>query len=252
MGARRGRLSESSTNKPLLAISATDRYTRVFDTLVQQGWVPLKLFTVPFDERLSNHKIVVERAAKTEILVQLSRLEADDLTDLQRRGCDVLVVVSYPWKIPDGQAFLPRAINIHPSLLPHYRGPYPQVRGLLDGQTSWGVTCHKLANRFDVGDIQAQESFAVSADECHETLDLKVQMAARRLSRRVAAHWDRLWAQAWPQGEGSYVGWRTTEERTLDFTRTATQLATQLRAFGRIERLATINEVYVHMRRAAV
>jgi len=48
------------------------------------------------------------------------------------------------------------ALNLHPSLLPRYRGPDPVARQLAAGDTTFGVTLHRLNQRFDRGDIIAQ------------------------------------------------------------------------------------------------
>lgn len=55
-------------------------------------------------------------------------------------------------------------INIHPSLLPFYRGADPVFHAILRGENKIGVTVHRLDQSFDTGDILAQESFAIEPD----------------------------------------------------------------------------------------
>jgi methionyl-tRNA formyltransferase len=239
-----------ATRPRRFALTATDRYLGVFEAFVAAGWEPVKLFTVPTDGRLHSNTAVIAKAQALKIDIQLSRLDDAALAGLAALGCELLVVASYPWRIGAWQAHMPRAVNFHPSPLPRYRGPYPLVRAILDTQTRWGVSCHKLSAGFDRGDVLAQLGFNLSEQECHESLDLKTQIAAKRLAAEVAGDVDALWAEAQPQGAGSYAGLWTDADRTLDFTRTAAQLDRQLRAFGRFECLATINGVTVHVTRA--
>jgi len=232
------------------AITLTDRYLGIFEAFLNAGWEPVKLFTAPVDGRMYHNKASVERAEKLGIPIQFSRMREDDLADLQRRRCDALVVASYQWKIGDWERYVPFAVNFHPSPLPDGRGPYPQVRAILDGHTEWGVTCHKLAPEFDTGDIVAQDRFPLAPDECHESLDLKIQFASRRLAERVANSFEPLWYVATPQVDGSYWPLFTDADRTLDFKRPIADLLRQTRAFGEHECFATINDTKVYVRRA--
>lgn len=58
-------------------------------------------------------------------------------------------------------------INLHPSLLPRYRGPNPLGHILLNGEKISGITWHQMTTKIDQGDILAQETFPV---ELHYTL----------------------------------------------------------------------------------
>jgi methionyl-tRNA formyltransferase len=233
------------------AITMSDRYLGVFEALLNAGWQPVRLFGAPTDGRLSPNRASIDRACALKIGIQLSRMSERDLKYLAEEECEVLVVASYPWRIGDWQRFLPHAINFHPSPLPECRGPYPLVNALLEKRTRWGVTCHKLAPEFDTGDILAQRTFDVDEQETHETLDLKTQMATATLARHVAQNFAALWAGATRQGEGSYAPLFSQAERTLDFGKTVEQILRTVRAFGRFECLACINEVLVHVARAA-
>jgi methionyl-tRNA formyltransferase len=231
------------------AITASDRYLGVFESFINAGWKPVKLFTVPEDNRTRHSKALVEYAQKLALDVQFSRLMESDLRDIAIKGCDILIVASYDWRIPDWNPYLKYAINFHPSLLPQDRGPYPSVQALLENKKAWGVTCHKISAEFDTGDILDQRKFPIAKDECHESLDLKTQMAAKQLASHVAANFTSLWDSAKPQGVGSYTKRWTNEDRTIDFAKTVDHILRITRAFGLIECIAKINDVTVFVRR---
>ncbi len=232
------------------AITLTDRYLPVLEALLAAGWQPVKLFTSPVDDRIFHNKLSLERAQQLDIPVQISRMLDTDLLDLNARGCDALVVASYRWRIGEWQPHLRYAVNFHPSPLPIGRGAYPVVRAILDGHTQWGISCHKLAARFDSGDILAQETFPIAADECHETLDLKTQLASGVLAGRVAANFETLWRDATVQGEGSYWKLFTDGDRTLDFHQPVERIMRTVRAFGDYECFAKVAEAQIYVRRA--
>lgn len=76
---------------------------------------------------------------------------------------DVAVVACYAERIPRAVLEIPRHgfLNIHPSLLPKYRGPAPLFWQLRDGVESFGVTVHLMDERFDSGDMAAQSQVAI-------------------------------------------------------------------------------------------
>lgn len=234
------------------AITATDRYQGVFEAFIEAGWQPVKLFTAPLNNRTEFNQSVLARAQALGIDVQLSPMQERDLQDLALRGCDLLVVASYNWRIGDWRPYLRHAINFHPSPLPEGRGPYPTVRAILEQRDCWGVSCHRLEAAFDSGPILAQESFPLAADECHDSLDLKVQMASRRLAQRVAADLPAMWAQARPQQGGSYWPRWSEEERFIDFKQPVASIARHVRAFRCVEALAEVNRVLIYVRRVVV
>lgn len=232
------------------AITAVDQYLGVFQNFVRAGWEPLKLFTSPRKCELANQQAVIAFAEQNKAAIQLSRLTERDLRELRDQGCEALIVASYPWKIPDWRPFLKYAVNFHASPLPHGRGPYPMVRAILENWDHWAVTCHRLTPEFDRGDILAMEKFPLRDDECHESLTLKIQMAAKKLATRIADQIDELWQQAKPQDGGSYWQKFSLPETVIDFQKPVATIVRHIRAFGAIESLAKINNTWLVVRRA--
>ena len=74
---------------------------------------------------------------------------------------DVVVVPGYGLLIPE--SLLERALwlNVHPSLLPRWRGAAPVERAILAGDTETGVTIHRTVKELDAGPIAAQEAFPI-------------------------------------------------------------------------------------------
>ncbi len=78
---------------------------------------------------------------------------------------DTVVVCAYGLLIPE--ALLERGLwlNVHPSLLPRWRGAAPVERALLAGDTETGVTIHETVKELDAGPIAAQRAFALGPDD---------------------------------------------------------------------------------------
>jgi methionyl-tRNA formyltransferase len=232
------------------AIATADRYLGVFDAFVNAGWNPLKLFTVPLKNELGNQQAVISYAEQHAAAIQISRMNAHDLAELREQGCQALIVASYDWIICDWRPFLKYAVNFHCSPLPDGRGPFPFVRAILEGREFWGITCHQLSPEIDKGDILCSENFPLRSDECLESLDLKTQMAAKRLATKVANNFIELWEQATPQESGSYWQKLKIEEQIIDFQKPVESILRHVRAFGAIGSLAKINNTWIHVKRA--
>jgi methionyl-tRNA formyltransferase len=232
------------------AITAVDRSLVIFDALLAEGWEPVKLFTIPPITTPHVNKDVIARAVERGIPVQVTRMGDSDLADLAQRGCEVLICASYDWLVGDWRPHLRYGLNFHPSLLPEARGPYPAFQALIEGRGRWGVTCHKLEPKFDVGDILGSEPFPLTDTDCHETLSFKTQMAFKRLTHRVARDLPRLWSEAMPQGPGTYWKRLSDDERRLDFTAPVETILRKVRAFGMTEAIAQLGGQTLYVRRA--
>lgn len=82
-------------------------------------------------------------------------------------GADIFVVVAYGKIIPRAVFALPRlgSINLHPSLLPLYRGAAPVEWAIRSGEKTSGVTVQCINERLDAGDIVLQKELPVGPDE---------------------------------------------------------------------------------------
>lgn len=89
---------------------------------------------------------------------------------------DFFVVAGYGKRIPASWLTFPNiiAINVHASLLPHYRGVFPAEWAILRGEKETGVTLLQLSPEFDTGDILTQKSLPIHSDDTHLTIYQKL------------------------------------------------------------------------------
>jgi methionyl-tRNA formyltransferase len=232
------------------AVTATDRYLNIFQTLVERGWTPLKVFTGKVDGRIHRNTAVLDYAKRLKLEVQISPLTDANLRELRDLGCEALVVASYEWRIGAWRPHLKYAVNFHPAPLPRGRGPYPVPGAILEGAATWGIACHKVEPEFDSGDVLRTVEFPLSVTEDHDSLDLRLQLAAKQLTADVADHFVDYWNAATPQVGGSYHSKWTDVERRLDFSQTVEKILRQVRAFGPLECIAILGKATLFVRRA--
>lgn len=96
---------------------------------------------------------------------------------------DLVVLVAFGQIIPKEILNLPKFgfINIHPSLLPKYRGPSPIQTAILDGQKITGVTIIKLDEKIDHGPILAQLEVEIESIDTHQSLVEKLGLIGSNL-----------------------------------------------------------------------
>jgi methionyl-tRNA formyltransferase len=90
-------------------------------------------------------------------------------------GADVSVVVAYGLLLPQEILDAPKfgCLNIHPSLLPRWRGASPIQRPIMEGDKETGITIIKMDKGLDSGDMIYQESFALNGSETCASLSKK-------------------------------------------------------------------------------
>lgn len=149
---------------------------------------------------------------------------------------DLLVVAAYGQFIPEPICRLaPRgALNLHPSLLPRWRGASPVQAAILAGDAETGVTVQLVAAELDAGDILAQVRTPIGPDEDAGALLARLAVLGAEVMAETIARW--LAGEITPQRQDpADVTWcsrLTKEEGLLDWTRPAEALARQVRAFN--------------------
>lgn len=99
--------------------------------------------------------------------------DAAFLTALSALEPDLAVVAAYGRMLPDALLTTPRlgTINIHPSLLPKYRGAAPVQRAIIAGETETGVTIMRLVREMDAGPTFARRVRAIAQDETSDVVE---------------------------------------------------------------------------------
>jgi methionyl-tRNA formyltransferase len=167
-------------------------------------------------------KAVAERLGIA--VAQPAKLGAD--VDLP---ADTIVVCAYGLLIPESLLQHGLWLNVHPSLLPRWRGAAPVERALMAGDTRTGVTIHETVKALDAGPIAAQEAFDLSEDDDAGTVFARCAEIAARLLDDVIAD-----PHFTPQpDEGvTYAEKITPEDRVLDPERPARELVDRVRALS--------------------
>ncbi|MGH3128020.1 MAG: methionyl-tRNA formyltransferase [Gaiellaceae bacterium] len=157
-------------------------------------------------------------------------LEPDRLEPGLDLGAPVIVAVAYGVIVPDAVLDERLWLNVHPSLLPRWRGAAPVERALMAGDSETGVSIIKLVKELDAGPIAAQGSFAVGPEDDAGTVFARSVEAAADLLDRVLAEPDPTYREQ--EGEPTYADKITPADRRLDLDRPARELVDRVRALS--------------------
>ena len=109
--------------------------------------------------------------------------DEDEIKSLKQLSPDIGVVVSYGLIIPKKFLSIPRYgfLNIHPSLLPRWRGAAPIQRALIEGDKVTGVNIIRLDEGLDTGDICKYHEIPINMDDNYATLSDKLAEIGAKL-----------------------------------------------------------------------
>lgn len=125
-------------------------------------------------------------------------------------------------------------LNVHPSLLPKYRGATPIQSALLSGDKVTGVTVMKMVREVDAGDILLQEKYRVQDGDTTDTLMNKLGVLGGKLAVKAFDLIESGAAKFTPQdgSKATFVKLIQKEDGLLDFNREAKDLVNRVRALG--------------------
>ena len=187
----------------------------------------LKLAPCPVKVLAVSHGIPVlspERIADPAALDALAQLQPE-----------IIVVAAYGQYLPSRLLAMPSlaCINIHPSLLPKYRGAAPIQWALANGDAVTGVTILHVSKKMDAGDLILQETFAVDPDDTAGSLEPRLAAFGATLMLRAIDQLEEGTAARLPQDEAQVCWARKLEKQDglLDWRKPAQALRHQVRGF---------------------
>ena len=128
---------------------------------------------------------------------------------------DTVVVCAYGLLIPEELLGRGLWLNVHPSLLPRWRGAAPVERALLAGDAETGVTIHETVKELDAGPIAAQRGFLLTPDDdAGATYARAAELAVELLDEVLPEPVFRV-----QEGDVTYAARLEPDDRVLDLSR---------------------------------
>ena len=218
-----------------LVVFGEDMYTAaVIESLVKAGH-KVSLLVTP-DSTTVNFKVLEEITANNGIdFLKAENINAETVAERIRSIKPDLIISAHLRKILKKEIFslaAKGAINVHPSLLPKYRGLSPQHQAIMHGDSESGVTVHLIEADVDTGDIVLQKKFAIEKED----YILQVQSKMLTIYKTIVAEAvDLLGSGSFEPIKQdlttlSYFGPLKKSDRQLDLSKTAEEVYNLIRA----------------------
>ncbi|MBA2741265.1 MAG: methionyl-tRNA formyltransferase [Actinobacteria bacterium] len=214
-----------------IAVAATAPFgAEVLERLAAQHEVSA-LLTRPDAPAGRGRKLVAPPAKQAAERLGIQVLQPERLEPALDLAAPTVVVVAYGKLIPESLLDDRLWLNVHPSLLPRWRGAAPVERAIMAGDVETGVTIHRTVKDLDAGPIAAQGAFLLEADDdAGEVYTRAAELAVDLLDEVLG-----LPAPIFrPQAEDgvTYADKIAPEDRLLDLSRSPRELVDIVRALS--------------------
>jgi methionyl-tRNA formyltransferase len=212
------------------------------DALIHSSHQVIAVFTQPDKPKGRGLKLTPSPVKALATMYQLPIYQPTSLkgTDEQELianfEADVMVVAAYGLLLPVSVLSLPRfgCINIHPSLLPRFRGAAPIQRAIFAGDEVSGVTIMQMDAGLDTGPILLKQTYNLGPFETSQTLHDKLARIGASLLLETLKLLELGKIKPVPQDNdlATYANKIVKEEALLDWERPASELSREIRAFN--------------------
>lgn len=156
-----------------------------------------------------------------------------EMEQLIKMDADLIVTAAYGQFLPSKLLNAPkyRAVNVHASLLPKYRGGAPVHYAIMNGEEETGVSIMYMERKMDAGDVLAQKSIPITADDDVQSMFNKLSTLGRDLLIDTLPKLFEGQLQPIPQDESlvTFSPNISREEERIDWNKPAQQISNKIR-----------------------
>lgn len=161
-------------------------------------------------------------------LIKLTNNLSENSSEICAYQPDIILVSCYGRRLPDDILSIPKigCFNIHPSLLPAYRGPAPVFWQFREGEPEFGVTLHRMSSRYDSGNIISQKKITIPDGVSKRQANSLLAHGAAELLKQALPVLQRGQFTEMPQNEdaASYQGFPTQDDYRVSIQWTAKRM----------------------------
>lgn len=222
----------------IIFMGTPDFSVPVLDGLIEKGYEVLAVVTQP-DRAVGRKKEIKMTPVKEAALkhglkvLQPEKLSnSPELDEIISLGADLIVTAAFGQFLPEKLLnSIGKAVNVHASLLPKYRGGAPVHYSIINGDDKTGVTIMEMVKKMDAGDIISQVEVEITEEVNVGTMFQKLSLAGRDLLLETLPAY--LSGDITPQVQDedlvTYSPNITPDEEKIDWNKSARQIFNQIR-----------------------
>jgi len=202
---------ESAIKKTRLLFAGTSPFAeKILSTLLEENFNVVLVILRPEKKSGREQKIIQSPlrllAEKNNIpCLDPEKITPEIIAEIKKYQPDLSIVAAYGKILPESFLQIPSlgALNIHPSLLPKYRGPSPIQSAILAGEQETGTTLMLMDKGMDSGNIIAQEKIAIPKDDLGSELSNRLSKLSSHLLLETLPRWIKKEISSIKQDEAS-------------------------------------------------
>jgi methionyl-tRNA formyltransferase len=191
----------------------------------------VQLLTRPDRPRGRGRKLAAPPAKEAAEALGIPVAQPGRLDEAVGLAAETIVVCAYGLLIPPALIARGLWLNVHPSLLPRWRGAAPVERALIAGDAETGVTIHETVEALDAGPIAAQEAFAIGPEDDAGVVYGRAAAVAGRLLDEVLSRPEQDFVPQ-PEEGVTYAEKVGPADRALDLAAPPQEVVNRVRALS--------------------
>ena len=231
---------EQKTTELKIIFFGTPRFgATILEGLIKNNYKPVLVITAP-DKPVGRKQIltsppVKKIAEKYNITVTQPEKIKEAAIEIKNLNPDLIICAAYGQIIPKEILEIPKhgCLNIHPSLLPKYRGASPIQTVILNGDKETGVTIILMDEKMDHGPIIDQTKYKIPDDINHKELDSALAKQGAHLLVKTLPKWinGEIEAKTQDESNATYTKVLKKEDGKIEWKKSAEEIERQIRAF---------------------
>ncbi len=225
-------------NLRIIFIGTPEFAAIILEKLIKSGYFPIAVVTGP-DKPSGRKQILVPSpvkvlAEKNKIPIFQPEKIINLKSEIKNLDPDLIILAAYGQIIPKDILDIPRygALNIHPSLLPKYRGPSPIQTTILNGDSKTGVTIILMDEKIDHGPILGQKKIIINKIDSVELTKILAELGGDLLIEILPKY---LKGEIKPKpqnhSQATYTKFIKKEDGRINWQKSAEEIERMIRAY---------------------
>lgn len=229
MAPKQATMSQSVAVRRRLIYAGCDMFYSVMLQLLRRSDIEIVLCLTGHDDfRVRN---VQRAAAEHGIPIHFGKPDTVVIQTIMDSSADSILCAAYPYRFPVTRIGLTYNLNLHPTLLPHGRGPDPLPYLVSGNACLAGLTIHEMTDEFDAGPIILQQPIEMEPSWGSDELAMALYVRAPDVVMRLFDDLECLFAARIPQQAGSYWPMLPKAERIIDWSEGIQHIAEKNRKY---------------------
>jgi methionyl-tRNA formyltransferase len=229
----------TKSNPKIIFIGTSQFAVSVLEKLIKNKYNVSSVITAPDKPVGRKQEITPPPVKGIALKYNLPILQPEKISNFKSQISNLkpnlIIVAAYSQIIPKNILDIPKfgCLNLHPSLLPKYRGPSPIQTAILNGDKITGITIMLMDEKIDHGPIISQKRIALILQENSQTLEKKLaQTTADFLIETLPQYLQgKIKPQVQDESKATYTKILTRQDGQIDWQKSAQEIARKVRAF---------------------